>query len=51
MGYRAQNNWDEDDRKTWRQLPWRDRYDWRLVANLAIVVASIVVGLLIRVFE
>jgi hypothetical protein len=39
MGYRSQSNYDEAEREAWRNLPWWHRYDWRLVAIIAVVVA------------
>jgi hypothetical protein len=30
------------------QLPWRKRYDWRLVAIIAVVLAAFAAGLLVR---
>jgi hypothetical protein len=32
MGYRSQNNYDAAEREGWRKLPWRERYDWWVVA-------------------
>lgn len=49
MGYRAENNRDEDDRNAWRQLPWRDRYGWHQLAVALIIVAAFAVGLLLWV--
>ncbi len=49
MGYRTQNNYDADEREAWRQLPWRERFDWRVVAAVLAVAAAFAAGLLVRV--
>ncbi len=49
MGYRSQNNYDDAERETWRKLPWRERYDWRLVLIVAVVLAAFATGLMVRI--
>jgi hypothetical protein len=48
VGYRTQNNLDDAEREAWRKLPWRERYDWRLVAIIAVVLAAFAAGLAVR---
>jgi hypothetical protein len=49
MGYRGQQNRDDDARAEWAKLPLRDRYDWRGVAlTVAILAAVLGVVLCIR---
>jgi len=47
IGYRTQNNHDAAERAAWRQLHWRERFDWRLLAAGLIVVAAFVAGLVV----
>jgi uncharacterized membrane protein YidH (DUF202 family) len=48
VGYRTQNNYDEDAHAARKRLPWRERFDWRLVAMTLVVVAAFVAGLMVR---
>jgi uncharacterized SAM-binding protein YcdF (DUF218 family) len=48
MGYRTQNNYDDAERRAWRQLRWHRRYDWRLVAIILIIASAFAAGLLVR---
>lgn len=50
MGYRSQNNYDAAEREAWKRLPWRARYDWRLIAAALIVVAALAAGMMVRFF-
>ena len=53
MGYRGQQNRDDDEREEWRRLPLRERYDWRGMAwTVALcVVAVSAIALLSRVLR
>nr|CCD32114.1 Hypothetical protein SC2p1_01990 [Methylocystis sp. SC2] len=31
MGWRGQQNREDDEEARWRQLPFRERYNWRVV--------------------
>lgn len=44
MGYRSQNNLDAAERAARRQMPWRERFDWRLVVAVLLVVAAFAAG-------
>jgi hypothetical protein len=45
MGWRGQHNRDEEERRQWRALPLRKRYDWPGVV-FALVVAAVAGALL-----
>lgn len=40
MGYRTRNNYDDAKRAAWRKLRWRERYDWRLVLIITVVLGA-----------
>lgn len=46
MGYRGQQNRDDDARAEWARLPLRERYDWHGIALTVVLVAAIVAALL-----
>ena len=49
MGWRAQEQWDADERARWRALPWRRRYAWRRLFWLAVLaLAGTAAGLIIK---
>ncbi len=38
MGWRAWDAYEREAHERWKALPWRERYDWRAIASVAIVV-------------
>ncbi len=50
MGYRSQNNRDAEEREAWKRLPWRLRYDWRLIVAGLVIVAAFAAGLVARLY-
>jgi hypothetical protein len=51
MGWRAQANYEAEERARWRALPWRERHNWRdlfwgVVAVFLIVVTASSMGIL-----
>jgi len=37
MGWKAWDAYDREAHERWKALLWRDRYDWRAIAGLALV--------------
>jgi hypothetical protein len=48
MGHRAQNNFDDAEREACKRLPFRDRWDWRLLGCGLVILAAFVAGLVVR---
>jgi hypothetical protein len=49
MGYRSQNNYDDDEREARKSLPLRERFDWRLIIAGLLVLAAFAAGLMVRI--
>ncbi len=41
MGWRVWNAYEEEAAKRWRELPWRERYDWRRLVALAVILGVV----------
>ena len=48
MGWRVWDAYERDAKEHWRALPWRERYNWRGVAALALIVGLALVYLLYK---
>ena len=46
-GCRSQDNLDNGDREARRKLPWRERYDWRLIAVVVLIALVFAAGLMV----
>lgn len=47
MGWRAQQNREDDEERERRRLPLRERYDWGALAMLAAMVAAAATAILL----
>jgi len=41
MGWRTWDAYDQDAKERWRALPWRERYNWRAIAVVALLAAIV----------
>jgi len=41
MGWRAWDAYDQEAKERWRALPWHERYNWRAIAVVALLVAVV----------
>lgn len=46
MGWRAQQNREDDDEREWRKLPLSERYDWPSIVLFAVFLGAFVYALL-----
>lgn len=44
MGWRAWDAYEREAHQRWKALPWRERYDWRAIAGIALIagIAAVV---------
>jgi len=43
MGWRAWDAYERYAEERWRALPWRERYNWRVIFRTALAVAFVAV--------